>query len=150
MQPQTLTEFSIYLAQRPGELAGILDSAAAAGVEITSISTSEHIDRGCARLLGEPTEALRRVCESLVEAGVGPVVESPVVAISMVGRPGLVRDIAVLMADNRINVRYCYLSPSPVDGTTRAIFRFDELDKALEAIAKADWPAERAGPESAA
>jgi len=136
-----LTEFSIYLQQRPGELAGLLDAAAVAGVEIISISTTEHLDRGCARLLGHPEETLRAVCESMADAGVGPVVESPVVGISVEDRPGVVRDLTVLMADNRINVRYCYFVPaSRVSPHTLCVFRFDEHEKAIELIEQADWP----------
>lgn len=136
-----LTEFSIYLQQRPGELAGLLDAAAVAGVEIVSLSTTEHLDRGCARLLGVPEEALRAVCESMVDAGVGPVVEAPVIGISVEDRPGVVRDLTVLMADNRINVRYCYFVPaSRISPQTLCVFRFDEHEKAIELIEQADWP----------
>lgn len=136
-----LTEFSIYLQQRPGELAGLLEAMLAAGVEIISISTTEHLDRGCARLLGYPEETVRAVCESLVETGVGPVVEATLIGISVEDRPGIVRDLTVLMADNRINVRYCYFVPaSRVSEQTLCVFRFDEHEKAIEVINQADWP----------
>lgn len=136
-----LTEFSIYLQQRPGELAGLLEAAFAAGVEFISISTSEHLDRGCARLLGHPEDALRRVCESMVDAGVGPMVEAPVVGVSVEDRPGVVRDLTVLMADNRINVRYCYFVPvSRVNAKTMCVFRFDEHEQAVKLIEDTDWP----------
>lgn len=136
-----LTEFSIYLQQRPGELAGLLDAMLVAGVEIISISTTEHLDRGCVRLLGYPEDALRHVCESMVDAGVGPVVEAPVVGVSVEDRPGVVRDLTVLMADNRINVRYCYFVPaSKVSPQTLCVFRFDEHEAAMELIEKTDWP----------
>jgi len=135
-----LTEFSIYLHQRPGELAGLLDAAKAGGVEIISISTTEHLDRGCVRLLGHPEASLRHICESMVDAGVGPVVEAPVVGVSIEDRPGIVRDLVVLMADNRVNVRYCYFVPaSKVSEGTMCVFRFDEHERAIETIKEADW-----------
>lgn len=147
MDPVSLTEFSVYLDQRPGELAGLLGAARASGVEIISISTTEHMERGCVRIIGEPVDTLRRVCESLVESGVGPVVEAPVVAITIDNRPGAVRDIAVMMSDNRINIRYVYLMPANGvnggngnGGHVRCVFRFDDLDKALKVIKDADWP----------
>lgn len=141
MNPTQHTEFSIYLQQRPGELAGLLDAALAKGVEILSLSTTEHLDRGCVRLLGHPESALRSVCESLVEAGIGPVVEAPVVGVSVEDRPGVVRDLAMLMSDHRINVRYCYFVPaSSVNPQAMCVFRFDEHESALELITKTDWP----------
>lgn len=144
-----LTEFSIYLHQRPGELAGLLDAALAAGVEIISISTTEHLDRGCVRLLGYPEAALRSVCESMVDAGVGPVVEAPIIGVSVEDRPGVVRDLAVLMTDNRINVRYCYFVPaSRVSKQAMCVFRFDEHDAAITLLESTDWPADSIGAES--
>lgn len=151
MTPREFTEFSIYLQQRPGELAGVLDAAQMAGVELLSVSTSEHLERGCVRLIGQPEQALRQVCERLVEAGAGPVVESPMLAVDMDNRPGVVRDLAILMADNRVNVRYCYLVP-PIGGQGSAlcVFRLDEHERGMEIVTKADWPVGVGGGESAA
>ncbi len=141
MQRIQMSEFSVYLQQRPGELAGVLDAAKAAGVRISSISTTEYQDRGCVRLLGTPEQSLRLMCESLVDAGIGPIVEAPVVGVSVENRPGMIRDLSVLMADNRINIRYCYLIPSAdgIDGTV-CVLRFDEHDRAMDLIDAADWP----------
>lgn len=154
MIPRGYTEFSIYLQQRPGELAGVLDAAQLAGVEIHSVSTAEHQDRGCVRLIGTPVDALREVCEHLVEAGIGPVVESPVMGIEIENRPGAVRDLALLMADQKINVRYCYVIPAIGGrGSAVCVFRLDEHERAMEVVRNADWPAgdpRSAGGESAA
>lgn len=140
MQSERLTEFSIYLAQRPGELAGLLEASAAAGVNILGLCVTEYKDKGLVRLIAEPEESIRHVCESLVEAGVGPVVESPVVAFDIENRPGALRDVAVGLADARINIQYVYLtSPSP-GRASRAVMRVDDLDRATEAINALEWP----------
>jgi len=150
MQRIQMSEFSVYLQQRPGELAGVLDAAKAAGVQISSISTTEYQDRGCVRLLGTPEQSLRLMCESLVDAGVGPIVEAPVIGVSVQNRPGMIRDLSVLMADNRINIRYCYLIPSAegIDGPV-CVMRFDEHDRAMDLIDDADWPTTEATDDSA-
>ncbi|MFK7760101.1 MAG: hypothetical protein AB8C13_09145 [Phycisphaerales bacterium] len=136
-----MSEFSVYLQQRPGELAGVLDAAKAAGVQIISISTTEHQERGCVRLIGTPEAALRQTCESLSDAGLGPVVESPVVGVGIENRPGVIRDLSVLMADNRLNIRYCYLVPQAagIEGAL-CVLRFDEHERAMELITQTDWP----------
>ena len=141
MQRIQMSEFSVYLQQRPGELAGVLDAAKGAGVRITSISTTEYQDRGCVRLLGTPEQSLRLMCESLVDAGIGPIVEAQVIGVGVENRPGMIRDLSVLMADNRINIRYCYLIPAVegIDGPV-CVFRFDEHDRAMDLIDGADWP----------
>jgi len=140
MQTERLTEFSIYLAQRPGELAGLLEAAAAAGVNILGLCVTEYKDKGLVRLIAEPEEPLRHVCESLVEAGVGPVVESPVLAFDIENRPGALRDVAVGLADARINIQYVYLSGTVPGKASRAVMRVDDLERGIEAITALEWP----------
>lgn len=140
MQSERLTEFSIYLAQRPGELAGLLEASAAAGVNIHGLCVTEYKDKGLVRLIAEPEEAMRHVCESMVEAGVGPVVESPVIAFDIENRPGALRDVAMGLADARINIQYVYFT-APVPGRgSRAVIRVDDLDRGVEAINALEWP----------
>jgi len=143
MNTSRLTEFSIYLDQRPGELAGLLEACRAAGVDVESIVTSEHNERGVVRVLGTPVDKLRNVCEHLVESGVGPVVEAEVIAMAVEHRPGAIRDIAVAMADNRINVRYCYLAPAAGPVPARVVMRFDDSEAALKVIESLDLPAQQ-------
>ncbi len=140
MHSSRLTEFCIYLAQKPGQLAGLLEAAAAAGVYVSGLCVSEYRDRGLVRLVGEPEDALRHVCESLVESGLGPVVESPVLAIDVENRPGALRDVACCLADARVNIQYVFLT-TPANGhPSRAVMRVDDLDRAVSAIADLEWP----------
>lgn len=141
MKSTRLTEFCIYLEHRPGQLAGLLDAAAAGGVYISGLCVSEYRDRGLVRLIGEPEESLRHVCESLVESGVGPMVESPVLAIDIEHRPGALRDVACGLADARVNIQYVYLT-TPANGhPSRAVMRVDDIERAAGAIAALEWPA---------
>lgn len=128
----------MYLEQRPGELAGLLEAAAAAGVDIHAVSVSEFQSRGLVRLVGSPADRLRRLCETLADAGIGPVVESVVISIAVEGRPGALRDVACLFADARINLLHAYLAPSSNGTPARCIVSVDDAARALEAIAARD------------
>jgi hypothetical protein len=143
MQTQRFTEFSLYLAHRPGELAGVLEAAAAAQVQIFGLCVTEYKDRGLVRLVGDPEDALRHLCESLVEAGVGPVVESTVLAFEK--RPGALRDVCVGLADARVNIQHVFLTAPFGDTPSRVIMRVDDVNAAADAIAKLDWPDHLAG-----
>lgn len=140
MKPIRLTEFSIYLDQRPGELAGLLDAAASAGVEIRAVSVSESNGKGLVRLIGDPPDTLRRVCESLTESGIGPIIESEVLAVSLEKRPSALRDIATAMADRRINLRHAYQMPRHGSSPARCVFRVDDLEDVAAQIEAIDWP----------
>lgn len=141
MHLQRLTEFSIYLDQRPGELAGILDTFGATGVTVDGFTVSEHQGRGLIRLIGEPVERIRSFSEALTERGLGPVIESEVMAADIDRRPSLLRDLTTALADKGFNVRYAYvLRPASTGGGTRCVLRVDELDRAIETIEGMDWP----------
>lgn len=136
MEVQRATEFSVYLDQRPGELAGVLEAAEAGGAEITGLAVTEHLDRGLVRILGRPEEQLRHVCESLVESGAGPVVESTVLLVTIDQRPGAPRDIARHMAEADVNVRYAYLVSD--NGNKLLVLRVSDDERGAEVIAAMD------------
>jgi hypothetical protein len=140
MKPTRLTEFSVYLDQRPGEFAGLLGAAAAAGVQIRAVSVSEHNGKGLVRVIAEPVEAMRAVCESFVDSGVGPIVESEVLSVPIENRPLALRDLAVAMADHRINLRYAYLMPNEEGRPASCVFKVDDLEDSMATIESIDWP----------
>ena len=140
MHLERLTEFSIYLDQRPGELAGILDTFAATGVALDGFSVSEHQGRGLVRLVGGPVDAIRAFGEGLTERGLGPVIESEVMAADIDTRPSLLRDLATALADNGFNGRYAYVIRPGTTRGARCVLRVDELDRAIETVEAMDWP----------
>ncbi|MCB9844910.1 MAG: hypothetical protein H6811_02835 [Phycisphaeraceae bacterium] len=134
MESAVHTEFSIYLAHRPGELAGVLEAAAASGIEITAVSVSDQTQRGLVRLMGQPEERLREVLESLVEAGAGPMLEQPVLVIPFDNRPGLFRDVAANLALAGVNVVYAYGAPAINGLPGRCVFRVSDVDRAMATL----------------
>jgi hypothetical protein len=140
MKPTRLTEFSVYLDQRPGEFAGLLGAAVAAGVNVRAVSVGEHNGKGLVRVVAEPVEAMRSVCEAMVDSGVGPIVESEVLVVSIENRPAAIRDLATAMADHRINLRYAYLMPAENGRPTSCVFKVDDLEDSMATIEGIDWP----------
>jgi hypothetical protein len=134
MHAEKQTEFSIYLDQRPGELAGVLGALAQHGVETTAVSVAEHNSRGVVRILGRDPEALRHACESLVDSGVSPVVESEVVVVDMADRPNALREVAAALAAARINIRYVYLGQRGPGLGPRCILKVSHSESAINAI----------------
>lgn len=133
MEVSRVREFSIYLTDRPGELAGVLEALAAAGASVTALSVVEQNGKGLVRLLGEPEDAVRRVCEGVTDTGAGPVAESEVLAVGLGDNPGIFREVAGRLADGAVNVRYAYQSPAHNGAGARCILRVDDPEKA-EAI----------------
>lgn len=134
MEVARVKEFSIYLTDRPGELAGVLEALAAAGAAVTALAVVEQNGKGLVRLLGEPEDAVRRVCEGVTDTGAGPVTEVEVLAVGLGDNPGVFREVAVRLAAAAVNVRYAYQAPAQNGTPSRCILRVDDADKAESII----------------
>lgn len=134
MHAERQTEFSIYLDQRPGQLAGILGNLAEHGVQTSAVCVAEHNSRAILRVLGRDAESLRHACEALVDSGVSPVVESEVVVVDMSERPNALREIAAALAAARVNIRYVYLAQRGPGLGPRCILRVSHIEPAIAAI----------------
>jgi hypothetical protein len=134
MEVARVKEFSIYLTDRPGELAGVLEALAAAGASVTALSVVEQNGKGLVRLLGEPEGAVRRVCEGVTDTGAGPVTEVEVLAVGLGDNPGVFREVAVRLAAAGVNVRYAYQAPAQNGTPSRCILRVDDADRAESII----------------
>ncbi len=127
-------EFSVYLQDRPGELAGVLEAHAAAGAQLAGTSVSEVNGRGLVRLIGHPESSLRKVCEQLCDAGAGPVAEADVVVAHLEGRPNGFMEIAIHLAAAGLNVRYAYFGAQSSGSPSTVVIRVDDVDAAEAAI----------------
>ncbi|MBX3315634.1 MAG: hypothetical protein KF902_02085 [Phycisphaeraceae bacterium] len=134
MHAERHTEFSIYLDQRPGELAGVLGALGEHGVQLAAVNVAEHNSRAVVRLLGRDTETLRHACESLVDSGVSPIVETEVVVVDMSDRPNALREIAVALAAARVNIRYAYLAQRGPGLGPRCILKVSDIEPAMATI----------------
>ncbi len=134
MEVARVKEFSIYLTDRPGELAGVLEALAAAGATVTALAVVEQNGKGLVRLLGEPEDAVRRVCEGVTDTGAGPVTEVEILAVGLGDNPGVFREVAVRLAAAAVNVRYAYQAPAQNGTPSRCILRVDDADKAESII----------------
>ncbi len=134
MQVTRAREFSVYLQDRPGELAGVLEANAASGAQVTGVTVSEVNGKGLVRLIGYPEEGLRTVCEQLCDAGAGPVAESDVLVAHLEGRPNGFKEIAFHLAAAGINIRYAYFTAQANGSPTTCVIRVDDLDAAEKTI----------------
>lgn len=145
MEVARVPEFNIYLADRPGELAGVLEALAAAGVSVLALSVTEQsgtgLDRkGLVRLVAEPVEAVRRVCEGVTDTGAGPVAEGEVLMISLGENAARFREVAVRLADAKVNVRYVYPCPASNGSPARLILRVEDPERAEQVIRELALP----------
>ena len=126
-------QISIFLENKSGRLADVAGVLAQAGVNIRALSLADTTDFGILRLIVNNTEKAKQVLKN----GGFTVGKTEVIAVEVSDRPGGLASILGVMKDNGINVEYMYAFVQKSGGNAIIIFRFDELEKAIDTLQKA-------------
>src|SRR5512145_1918424 len=101
---QIATQLALFLDNRPGMLARVCDALSEAKINIYAVTTSDTIDHSVVRMVVSDT----RKALLLFEEHGTLVVESEVLMVEGDNRPGALAKIAHKLADNEVNIEYCY------------------------------------------
>ncbi|MBS1114400.1 MAG: amino acid-binding domain protein [Nitrospirae bacterium] len=123
-------QISIFLENKSGRLADVASVLAQAGINIRALSLADTTDFGILRLIVNDTEKAKQV---LKDNGF-TVGKTEVIAVEVLDKPGGLADILNIMKNNGINVEYMYAFVQKSGGNAIIIFRFDELEKAIETL----------------
>lgn len=126
-------QISIFLENKSGRLAEVASVLAEAGINIRALSLADTTDFGILRLIVNDTEQAKQV---LKDHGF-TVGKTEVIGVEVADRPGGLAEILNVMKTNSINVEYMYAIVQKAAGNAVIIFRFDELEKAIDALKKA-------------
>jgi len=112
-----MTEFTVYLANRPGQLATLTRQLSDAGVNIEALAAFSEGEMGVVRLMADDDEATRRV---LANAGLS-YDEHRVVATIVPNRPGALAGLTESLAETGVNIDAMYLLHTNGDSMQFAI-----------------------------
>jgi hypothetical protein len=123
-------QISIFLENKSGRLAEVTSVLAAAGVNIRALSLAETADFGILRLI---VDKIDRAKQALKDNGF-TIGKTEVVALEVPDRPGGLAEIVRILGAAEINVEYMYAFVQRSKDNAIVIFRFDELDKAIQVL----------------
>ena len=123
-------QISVFLENKSGRLAEVTGILAREGVNIRTLSLADTADFGILRLIVNRTEAADK---ALKEAGF-TVAKTEVIALEVPDVPGGLAGILSVLDAAAINVEYMYAFARQTAGQAIVIFRFDELDKAIQVL----------------
>ncbi len=126
-------QISIFLENKSGRLAEVTGLLADAGINIRALSLADTSDFGILRLIVNDTEKAKTI---LKESGF-TVGKTEVVAIEVPDRPGGLAGILKTLGEKGINVEYMYAFVQSSGEHAIIIFRFDDIDSAIDALQKA-------------
>ena len=127
-------QIAIFLENKSGRMADITAILAQNGINIRAMSLADTADFGILRLIVNDTEKARTVLK-----GSGFTVGTTEVLVTEVGdKPGGLAHVLQVIKDADLNIEYMYAFTQKSGETGLIIFRFDELDRAIDILAKAD------------
>ena len=120
-------QISIFLENRPGSLENTMKVLADAGVNIRALSLADTNDFGL--IVNEVSRAKQGFKDNSITVG-----RTEVVAVEVPDRPGGLHGILKLLSDKGINVEYMYAFVEKSGENAVMIFRFDNIDGAIDAL----------------
>lgn len=129
-----IPQISVFMENRSGRLARITTALGNAGVNIRAMSLADTSDFGILRLIVSDMEKAASV---LKEHGF-LVRTAEVVAVAIPDVPGALGNLLTIMEHADLNVEYMYAFVEKSRDHAILIFRFDDLDKAIDMMLEND------------
>lgn len=128
---QAVTQFSVFLINKPGILSRVCGELADKKINVVALTLMDSVEHGVFRLVAEDTARTREVLKSLNV----PTTETEVLAAEMPNRPGAMADLCARLNSEHISIKYAYVTSGAVGGRTTGIFKVDNIQKALKVAA---------------
>jgi len=123
-------QISIFVENKSGRLAEVTEILAQHEINIRALSLADTADFGILRLIVNDTEKAKKI---LKDNGF-TLSQNEVVALEVPDRPGGLAKILRTLQGKGINVEYMYAFVQKCEGNAVLIFRFDEIEKAIDAL----------------
>jgi hypothetical protein len=129
---RSVTQFSVFLVNKPGILSRVCDELADKKVNLTALTLMDSVEHGVFRFVATDEERARLVLKALNL----PMTETQVLAAEMPNRPGAMADLCARLNSRHISIKYAYVTSGAAGGRTTDIFKVDNLPKALKVSEK--------------
>ena len=124
------TQLSIFLENRPGNLARVCDILSQNSINVLALSTHDAVDNAVVRILCDnPTKALL-----LLEQEDFYVLEQKVVVIEIPNRHGVLSEVARKLARADINIGYAYCTATKLQDFGCLVIKTDMPEQAWECL----------------
>ena len=125
-------QISVFLENKSGRLSEVTAILTEAQVNIRALALADTSDFGVLRLIVDDTDKAR----STLKNNGFTVGITHVVGVEVADRPGGLHDILTMLHQANLNVEYMYAFVNKTGENAVLIFRFDDMDKAIESLQK--------------
>ncbi len=136
MRMRIVTQFSVFLVNKPGVLAQVTTALGKAKINLFALTLVDSSEHGVLRLACEEPDRARKALAKIHDR----FTETDVLAIEIANEPGMFASAAQKLADAHVNINYAYCTGGAQGGKTTAVFKVADLKKALRVLAPAKGP----------
>ncbi len=129
-----LKQLSVFLENKPGRLRELCAVLAEREINILTLSLADTEQFGILRLIVKEYDKAKAV---LIEKGFVAKL-TDVLAVNVNDQPGGLSEILKIEEDSGVSVEYMYAFTIKNGGNSILLFRFDDMDKAVDALEKAN------------
>lgn len=124
------TQFSIFMVNKPGVLARVLNTLAVAKINIVAMTMMDSAEHGVMRLVGSSHQRVREVLTQLNMQ----FSETDVLCVNLPNKAGALADITAKLASAHINIAYAYVTAGARGGRTTGILKVADVKKAMKVL----------------
>ena len=124
------TQFSIFMVNKPGVLAKVLNEFAEARINIIAMTMMDSVEHGVMRVVGASRERIRKLLAKMNL----PNSETDVLCITLPNKAGALAKITQTLAEAHINIFYAYCTAGARGGRTTGILKVADVKKAMTEI----------------
>ena len=124
------TQFSIFMVNKPGVLAQVLNEFADAKINIIALTMMDSVEHGVMRVVTGSLDKTRRVLSSLNM----PSKESEVLCVNLSNKSGALAAVTQKLAEAHINISYAYCTAGARGGRTTGIIKIADVKKAMKVL----------------
>ncbi len=128
----TVKQISVFLENKPGQLAKFTAVLNANGIDMRAISVADTPDFGIVRMIVDDT--YKTACILKEEGYIFSV--TPVLAVEIPDTPGGLAQVLQVLNDNQINLEYMYAFIAKKKELAYLIFRVADNDAAIDVLIK--------------
>jgi len=126
------TQFSIFLINKPGILAQVLNALAEKKVNVVAMTMMDSVEHGVLRLVTTQPDYTRDILKKINMQ----INESEVLCVTLGNKPGALAEVATLLSKAHININYCYVTAGARGGKTTGVLKVADLPKAIKVLEK--------------
>ena len=124
------TQFSIFMVNKPGVLAQLLNVLAENKINIVAVTMMDSVEHGVMRMVGKGSDKIRDILKKMnVQFS-----ETQVLCVNLPNRAGAFADVANKLSKAHINISYAYCTAGARGGRTTGVLKVADVKKAMKVL----------------